>query len=613
MTPAKDPPLEIISLATGGYRKQAERLAWSIRVTNPDAHLTLYVDDPAPFAALEAICTVVVAPAIRSQGAKRAKFSLQRAAVEQLGAVLYLDADIVVLEDLGDVTAVPALAAAPDDLSAAPYITDVRHPWPQDPELENRRYVNSGVLVLPPAALDFLRRADSATRDDAFWARYTLPDYLFDNHVLCALLNLHDEPLVDLDPAEWNWPGFRDAAFDLQVVRAGDHLVNRTTGRPLRLVHFAGIRDHDRYLASLPLSIASLIEVRSRSDRPGLPTAVLDLGAALSDRIGATEDPSVTSAVDGLGSELVSLAERVAIGARPLDRIVDDPTALARIAAETPAGALRWNGLPCGGEHLTGEEYTFLRPFFAALGRVRVATLGVPRVRPLLDASGITVEDDPGGGVDLIVIGLGCERSPTPADAAARVRGTAATTVLIHGVHAEPGWALDFASRIELPVVGHFASRGGLVAVGNSRAAWAEAVATTAPVASDRLTAPAITLRILEAPARLPVGATASVLVELSNRGTEVLASAAPFPVVCSYRGADAVGTPLEQEGLRTPLPFALAPGDAVTLPVRIEAPDQPGTYTLTVTAVQEGIVWFDDVDPTNATSFPVEVVPGPT
>ena len=95
------------------------------------------------------------------------------------------------------------------------------------------------MLAFPKASRSFIRLAEARARDDAFWNDHALPPWLHDNHVFCALLNLHPVEMTLLDAQEFNWPGYHHGGR-LQVRRVGSSLVNRETGRPLRLVHFAG-------------------------------------------------------------------------------------------------------------------------------------------------------------------------------------------------------------------------------------------------------------------------------------------------------------------------------------------------------------------------------------
>jgi hypothetical protein len=46
-------------------------------------------------------------------------------------------------------------------------------------------------------------------------------------------------------------------------------------------------------------------------------------------------------------------------------------------------------------------------------------------------------------------------------------------------------------------------------------------------------------------------------------------------------------------DGVRTGLPAAVAPGQAVTLNAIVKMPAGPGTYLLRFDVVQEGVAWF--------------------
>lgn len=62
-------------------------------------------------------------------------------------------------------------------------------------------------------------------------------------------------------------------------------------------------------------------------------------------------------------------------------------------------------------------------------------------------------------------------------------------------------------------------------------------------------------------------------------------------------------------DGLWTPLPQQLGPGDVVTVPVLVKPPDQPGRYVLTLDMVAQDIGWFSLSGLTNRVDLTVEVV----
>lgn len=64
-----------------------------------------------------------------------------------------------------------------------------------------------------------------------------------------------------------------------------------------------------------------------------------------------------------------------------------------------------------------------------------------------------------------------------------------------------------------------------------------------------------------------------------------------------SYHWYDRKGVMAVLEGLRTPLPKDVPPGESVQLKATIQPPDRAGQYTLEVTLVQESVAWFPERD----------------
>jgi hypothetical protein len=62
-----------------------------------------------------------------------------------------------------------------------------------------------------------------------------------------------------------------------------------------------------------------------------------------------------------------------------------------------------------------------------------------------------------------------------------------------------------------------------------------------------------------------------------------------------AYHWRRAGGEVLTYEGLRSPLPVTIGPGETAVVPVWVEAPTAPGTYLLDVDLVHEHVRWFDD------------------
>ena len=67
--------------------------------------------------------------------------------------------------------------------------------------------------------------------------------------------------------------------------------------------------------------------------------------------------------------------------------------------------------------------------------------------------------------------------------------------------------------------------------------------------------------------------------------------------VELSYHWVDRKGQTVIFDGLRTPLPKDLNPGESASLKAKIRAPDRAGNYILEMTLVQEGVAWFTDND----------------
>jgi acetolactate synthase I/II/III large subunit len=96
----------------------------------------------------------------------------------------------------------------------------------------------------------------------------------------------------------------------------------------------------------------------------------------------------------------------------------------------------------------------------------------------------------------------------------------------------------------------------------------------------------------------------------VANRGNAILVSAPPNPVHISYRWVnhDHPGTVIE--GVRTPLPEPLPPGDERVCRFSLRTPQTPGRYRLIVTLVQEDVAWFDHLDAGNAWCGDVRIAP---
>ncbi len=90
----------------------------------------------------------------------------------------------------------------------------------------------------------------------------------------------------------------------------------------------------------------------------------------------------------------------------------------------------------------------------------------------------------------------------------------------------------------------------------------------------------------------LKPGESVKIPVTVRNTGSEPWSSSGKAPITFSYRwyldGKDSVLVTA-----RTLLKQPLMPGESAMLDATIDAPSNPGKYTLRLSMVQEGIEWF--------------------
>ena len=100
-------------------------------------------------------------------------------------------------------------------------------------------------------------------------------------------------------------------------------------------------------------------------------------------------------------------------------------------------------------------------------------------------------------------------------------------------------------------------------------------------------------------PAQVAPGTRLQRTCTVVNRGAVPWRSAEPHAVHLAVRWTRD-GAP-DAEPQRIPLPGAVAPGAAVRVCVRTNAPWTPGEHRVSVELVQERVAWFADVDPDSA------------
>ncbi len=120
-----------------------------------------------------------------------------------------------------------------------------------------------------------------------------------------------------------------------------------------------------------------------------------------------------------------------------------------------------------------------------------------------------------------------------------------------------------------------------------------------------------ISINVKSAPSDVAVSEMFWLDVELTNATRDPIYSCPPFPVRLTYHWLDeATRLMVVFEGERSGI-FPCAPATSIT-PWRMAviAPNEPGGYALQVTLVQDGVRWFEDVNPDILQEFSVRVKP---
>lgn len=91
----------------------------------------------------------------------------------------------------------------------------------------------------------------------------------------------------------------------------------------------------------------------------------------------------------------------------------------------------------------------------------------------------------------------------------------------------------------------------------------------------------------------------------VANTGARSYVSALPYPVHLGYRWVREDGTTVS-EGRRR-LPHAVEPGDVIALDIAVDGAERAGCTRVVFSLVQEGVQWFDFVDPGAAAQINIE------
>ena len=97
--------------------------------------------------------------------------------------------------------------------------------------------------------------------------------------------------------------------------------------------------------------------------------------------------------------------------------------------------------------------------------------------------------------------------------------------------------------------------------------------------------------------------------LRLENAGSAPWRSRAKEGVQVAYHWLDPLGNPIVWDGIRTPFPHVVEPGQAVEIEVPVLAPRPPGRYRLAFDLVEELRFWFEEV---GSTPLEISVEVGP-
>ena len=103
-------------------------------------------------------------------------------------------------------------------------------------------------------------------------------------------------------------------------------------------------------------------------------------------------------------------------------------------------------------------------------------------------------------------------------------------------------------------------------------------------------------LELRDRPSSFVAGVQQTVDILVENRGETVWrwGEHGEPEIRLSYRWLHADGSRVDQEGLRTPFPSDVEPGEAQVVPVHVVGPREPGGYRLELDLVHEHVRWFD-------------------
>ncbi len=123
------------------------------------------------------------------------------------------------------------------------------------------------------------------------------------------------------------------------------------------------------------------------------------------------------------------------------------------------------------------------------------------------------------------------------------------------------------------------------------------ALAAIAPFAASDPVEIGLTVVDNTTPHLAAAGQQLDVRLVLRNDGSNPWETSDPMNVAAHWY--DAAGTLVQWDGIRTPLPERVPPGEQLAMTARLQTPTEPGTYRVVWDVVHEGRFWVSRHDPT--------------
>ncbi|MGE6512613.1 hypothetical protein [Vreelandella aquamarina] len=106
---------------------------------------------------------------------------------------------------------------------------------------------------------------------------------------------------------------------------------------------------------------------------------------------------------------------------------------------------------------------------------------------------------------------------------------------------------------------------------------------------------------------KLRSGIPVNIEVNITNHGNTLWQNNSSNSINASYHWLNENGSPFLYDGVRTPLPNAIAPGETLPLTLKVVPPSHSGSYQLQLTLVHEGVCWFEERGFT-PTTYPIYI-----